>query len=144
MGPARAPHSRGWGSRLESPSDSVENPLGPRQTIAARQRAVSRSRALEKDVERDLGRATAAPEIDRKVEVDVDSLSQPSCVAPVVSGPLQLGATPVDDALYLWVSRECCFCRSHVSLYFVPNRPVVSPHDGGFHTPDLTHDGQNV
>jgi len=93
----------------------------------AQRRASAASRALEEDVERDLGGAAAAPEIDREMEVDVDSLGQPSGIAAVVSGPLQLGAAPVDDALYLWVSRECCFCRSHVSLYFVRNGPVVSP-----------------
>ncbi len=99
---------------------------------------------LEKNFERDLGRAAAAKEIDCEMEIDVDSLGQAPCIAAVVSGPLQLGAAPVDDALYLWVSRECCFCRSHVSLYFVPNGPVVSPRKGGFHTPDLTHDWQKV
>lgn len=109
-----------------------------------RQRAIAGSRALEEDVERDLGGAAAAPEIDRKMEVDVGSLGQPSCIAAVVSGPLQLGAAPVNDALYLWVSCECCFSRSHVSLYFVRNGPVVSPRYGGFHTTDLTHDRQNV
>ncbi len=71
---------------------------------------------LEKDLERDLGGAAAAPEIDREMEIDVGSLGQPPCVTAVVSGPLQLGAAPVDDALYLWISCECCFRRSHVSL----------------------------
>lgn len=90
-------------------------------------RAIAGTRALEEDFERDLGGAAPAPEIDREMEVDVDSLGQPSCIAAVVSGPLQLGTAPVNHPLYLWISCECCFCRSHVSLYFVLNGPVVSP-----------------
>ena len=77
---------------------------------------VTGAEKLEEELERDLGGAPAAPEIDRKVEIDVGSLCQPPCIAAVVSGPLQLGAAPVDDALDLWISCECCFRRSHVSL----------------------------
>jgi hypothetical protein len=134
----------GWGSTPGARPDSVENPPRPRQIMAPRRNVRTPSRPLQEDLERDLGGAAAAPEIDREMEVDVDSLGQPSCIAAVVSGPLQLGTAPVDDALYLWVSCECCFCRSHVSFYFVRNGPVVSTRYGGFHTPDLTHDWQNV
>ena len=68
--------------------------------------------ALEQDFERDLGRAAALEQVDRRVEVDVTSASEDLGAAPVGAGPQELLDAPGHD-LFVTHARLHQLSRSH-------------------------------
>ena len=74
--------------------------------------------ALEKDLEREVDRATATQERDRVVQVDVMTRRQDERALGVVSRPLELLVTPTLDSIHLGAVQSFEFRRRHRSPPF--------------------------
>ena len=68
---------------------------------------------LEKDLERQLDRATALEQADRRVEVDVVARGEDDCRLGVVPRTLERLVTPLLDSIALGHVYELEFCRRH-------------------------------
>src|SRR5881275_202269 len=119
--PKPTPHTATRKTRSQSPPRLVQRtPVSQMQPAMLRSstgqilpaaRALRAANALQKDLERQLGRAAATHEVDRAMEVDVEPRAERLRGMRLVAGPLELCDPPPLDLRQLAFVDQ--FSRSH-------------------------------